>query len=588
MSDNTYRSILEYEPLFGSWHITRRLGSGAAGFVYEIEREDEFGVTLKSAMKVISIPAGGEDELKTVRFGGMSDEEIRTYYDTVVKRVKDELELMTRLRGNSHIVSYEDHEIVAHTDRIGWDILIRMELLTPLLDCYADHNMTEEEIIRMGIDLCKGLESCRQYEIVHRDIKPANIFINDAGDFKLGDFGIARIVEETQTSVSRKGTYTYMAPEVYRGENYKQTADIYSLGMVMYQCLNYGRNMFVPAFPEKIGIEDQENAFAKRMAGREVPLPENGSNPLRAIVLKACAFDRQARYKDATEMRSDLEALQRGEIDKISAIGQDHGEEAPVIPKGESDTGRRVKAGTIAIIIGLIIAAGCGAFALMFPWSIESVTAMVDDDALKDGTTIYLGDEITPDYVISPEYYNDEPLTFTSSDESVISVNDEGDLTAEGLGDATLTIFAEDHTDDDYSTSIDFKVVPKVTSIMLINEGGETIDSELSCTAGDIEDLTVLLKPKEFSHETVSAITSDESVADVALIEDDKIRITAYKAGSAVLTVSSGGCIMEKPITVSDPVIVYSRNSSSKKANSSKTGKKKSSEGTFGDYDYFD
>ena len=102
--------------------------------------------------------------------------------------------------------------IIEHEDDIGWDILIRMELLTPLVDLTSQSQMEENEVIKLGVDLCKALELCRMYDIIHRDIKPENIFIAANGDYKIGDFGVAKTIEKTKMGLSRKGTYMYMAP----------------------------------------------------------------------------------------------------------------------------------------------------------------------------------------------------------------------------------------------------------------------------------------------------------------------------------------------------------------------------------------
>ena len=111
-----------------------------------------------------------------------------------------------------------DHLIIEHEDDIGWDILMRLELLTPLLDHTYKNGMTEDDVIKLGTDMCKALEFCRKYDIIHRDIKPENIFIAPSGDYKLGDFGIAKTVEKTRLGMSRRGTVVYMAPEVFKGE----------------------------------------------------------------------------------------------------------------------------------------------------------------------------------------------------------------------------------------------------------------------------------------------------------------------------------------------------------------------------------
>ena len=199
------------EPFWGSWRISKMLGEGSFGKVFEIERED-FGRTYKAALKVITIPQS-ESELKSVMSDGMDAESATNYYKSFVGEVVDEFAMMSGLKGNSNIVSYEDHTVVEHKDGIGWDILIRMELLTPLLD-YAttERPMGRNDVIKLGIDICKALECCQRQNIIHRDIKPENIFVSPNGDYKLGDFGIARTVEKTTSGLSRKGTYTYMAP----------------------------------------------------------------------------------------------------------------------------------------------------------------------------------------------------------------------------------------------------------------------------------------------------------------------------------------------------------------------------------------
>lgn len=68
---------------------------------------------------------------------------------------------------------------------------------------------------------------CKKHNIIHRDIKPANIFASGNGDYKLGDFGIAKTIEQTSGG-TKIGTYDYMAPEVYHDQPYGNTADIYS------------------------------------------------------------------------------------------------------------------------------------------------------------------------------------------------------------------------------------------------------------------------------------------------------------------------------------------------------------------------
>lgn len=297
----------QYEPIFGSWHITRLIGEGSFGKVFEMERQD-FGVTYKAALKAITVPAS-ETELRDVMADGMDEESVRSYYSTFVQDLVKEFALMSRLKGNSNIVSYENHQVIEHKDGIGWDILIQMELLTPLNEYTRRNTITRQDVIRLGIDMCKALELCQKYNIIHRDVKPENMFISDNGDFKLGDFGIARTVEKTTSGLSKKGTYTYMAPEVYKGAPYGSTVDIYSLGIVLYRLLNENRTPFLPAYPAPITHSDRENALAKRFSGAPIPPPSHADGRLAEIVLKACAYDPKERYSVPLRMREDLEAI---------------------------------------------------------------------------------------------------------------------------------------------------------------------------------------------------------------------------------------------------------------------------------------
>ena len=158
-----------------------------------------------------------------------------------------------------------------HEGTLGWDILIRMELLTPLYEYQLEHPMHEKDVLRMGVELTDALSFCQKKGIMHRDIKPENIFVSETGQFKLGDFGVARTVEKTTGGLSRKGTEKYMAPEVYLGKPYDQTVDLYSLGLVLYSFLNCGRLPFYPLDKNQISFADRENAMDRRMKGEAVP-----------------------------------------------------------------------------------------------------------------------------------------------------------------------------------------------------------------------------------------------------------------------------------------------------------------------------
>ena len=222
---------------------------------------------------------------------------------------------MAQFKGNSNIVSYEDHMTVPHDDGKGWDILIRMELLTSLPEYFKMQTIKDRDVIRLGIDICSALELCADRKIIHRDIKPQNIFINDFGNYKLGDFGIARMIDHT-TVVSKAFSPDYVSPELYSGRPVSAASDIYSLALVMYWLLNERRLPFLPLPPVVPKHTELESAKQRRLSGEKIPEPENGSAELKSIILKALSYSPEDRYVSASEMKAELQNIFRKRDDK--------------------------------------------------------------------------------------------------------------------------------------------------------------------------------------------------------------------------------------------------------------------------------
>ena len=304
--------IKQYEPLWGSWYVDEQLGEGSFGKVYKVHKE-EFGKNYDAAVKIISIPQSEADILQA-KSEGLNDESARSYFQAFVSDIIQEIDFMSEFRGNSNIVSLEDHKVIEKNDRIGWDILIRMELLTTLSAHITKKPLSQADVVKLGIDICHALELCSMKHAIHRDIKPDNIFISPYGDYKLGDFGIARQIERTMSGLSKKGTYTYMAPEVFKGMEYGSSVDMYSLGIVMYRFLNKNRTPFLPDFPNPITPHDRDEALQKRMSGELLPQIKDIDSELNNIVLKACAYERNDRFKNISEMKIALESLKGFEI----------------------------------------------------------------------------------------------------------------------------------------------------------------------------------------------------------------------------------------------------------------------------------
>ena len=326
-------SIERLREIWPEWkHEEKPLGEGSFGKVYKAVRE-EHGLQTYCAIKVLKIPQS-ESELNSLRSEGWSTEATRSYFEGIVDDFIKEIKLMEAMKGNTNIVSVEDYRVLEKADGMGWDIFIRMELLTSF-NAHADgKQFTEGEVIKLGEDILTALELCASRNIIHRDIKPENIFVSNFGHYKLGDFGIAREMEKTAGSMSQKGTYNYMAPEVEKGAEYDASVDIYSLGLVLYRLLNNNKLPFINPQAEEVQYREREQAVKRRMSGESLPPPINASEAMSRAVLKACAFEPGDRYSSVKEFKDELNAV------KTSAAA------APDKPKSEIN-------GTVIIKRGL-------------------------------------------------------------------------------------------------------------------------------------------------------------------------------------------------------------------------------------------
>ena len=280
------------------WKIIKYLGGGAYGKVYEIERNNS-GIREKAAVKIVSRPKE-ESELEADYQNGYDRESIAVKYTEILQEYINEYKLMKELQGQSNIVSCDDFAIEKNPDGIGGKIYIRMELLTPLQKVTKERLLSEEEVIRLGKDICKALILCESRNIIHRDIKPDNVMISKFGDFKLGDFGVSKVMWHT-TAGTMTGTEGYIAPEVLHMEKYGKEVDIYSLGIVMYWLLNNRKMPFIGA-DEKLTPSKESEASLRRYHGDKIPAPKNGSARLKQIVLKACEYYPKDRFLTAQEM----------------------------------------------------------------------------------------------------------------------------------------------------------------------------------------------------------------------------------------------------------------------------------------------
>lgn len=536
--------IYKYEPLWNEWYVEELIGKGSYGEVYKIYR-DVGGKREYAAAKYISIPKA--DDRKNYR--RYSQKELTTIFEDRADKFSIEISSMLKLKDSKNVVHYEQHIKEKKKDEIGWDIIIRMELLTSLED-YLDENVFyKKDVVKLGIDICAAIESCQKNNIIHRDIKIENIFLDAFNNYKLGDFGVSREGKGTATGTIT-GTADYMAPEISKDHKYNSTVDIYALGIAMYQLLNNRRNPFIDA--DNVPTSDDEaNAQLKRLNGEVFPNPKFDSGELARIVKKACAYDRHERYETPQEMAEELKKVLQTIDDEIvlekrEKFDFDGNTVHEKIDGGDNGSGTVREKPPIPIkkkskkpwIIGSIAAVVC-ALALIIVLNIPKNIPITGIDNLPGETTqMVIGDTLELGTVKKPADATDN-LAYESSDEQVATVDENGVITALAKGEITITIKGDDIVKT-ITVNIEEKRIP-VTAIT-----GNMSDT-MTLTAGENTQLICSVVPENATEQTITYSSSD---GNVATIGQDGV-ITAVNPGHTTITASAAdGITKQMSLTV--------------------------------------
>src|SRR5262245_42599237 len=196
---------------------------------------------------------------------------------------------------------------------------IVMELLKgqTLRERLASGPLKIHEALDLGIQVADALDSAHARDIVHRDIKPANLFLLDRGQIKILDFGLAKLLSHRGSPSSSEhttdmtaagvtlGTVAYMSPEQVTGERLDGRSDLFSFGVVLYECVT-GRQPFTGKTSAVIFSEILNRKPA-------APVVFNPELPTRfqEIITTCLEKDRELRYQDAAGLRADLRRLKR-------------------------------------------------------------------------------------------------------------------------------------------------------------------------------------------------------------------------------------------------------------------------------------
>ncbi|MEV7619261.1 Stk1 family PASTA domain-containing Ser/Thr kinase [Microbacterium sp. NPDC089321] len=220
---------------------------------------------------------------------------------------------------------------------------IVMELVqgTLLKDIIAKGPLPVADAIRYADGILEALEYSHRAGVVHRDIKPGNVMITDKGAVKVMDFGIARAVSDSSSTVAETtqiiGTAAYFSPEQAKGEAVDARTDLYSAGVVLYEMLS-GRQPFRGDSPVAVAYQHVS----------ETPMPltevdDQLPRSLDAIVLRAMAKDPYQRFPDAGSFRLALKGVSQGQTPSKKDIGALTSELYGPNPRQAQETARSLR-----------------------------------------------------------------------------------------------------------------------------------------------------------------------------------------------------------------------------------------------------
>jgi len=149
--------------------------------------------------------------------------------------------------------------------------------------------------------LCAGLAAAHKQDVLHRDLKPANVMIDDNGNVRLTDFGIAGLVEELRNEDVRAGTPAYMSPEQLSGGELTVKSDIYSLGLVMYEIFTGKKAFDAPTLPQVLNLRQGDTAPPSPST-----LVQNLDPLVERIISRCIEKDPEKRPASALEVAASL------------------------------------------------------------------------------------------------------------------------------------------------------------------------------------------------------------------------------------------------------------------------------------------
>ena len=186
---------------------------------------------------------------------------------------------------------------------------LKGETLLDKIEYYT--KFTVKEACEIMLQLLDAISYTHKHNLIHRDIKPQNIFYLSNGTVKLGDFGIAKNEKEAENHGKILGSVHFLAPEIFKGETFSISSDIYAAGVTFFQLIT-----------GVLPFDGKTEEIAQMHLKKECPKPSNYSTQIPVeideIIFKAMAKNPKARYKNALEFKKAIEQFLSGKKEKQS------------------------------------------------------------------------------------------------------------------------------------------------------------------------------------------------------------------------------------------------------------------------------
>ena len=264
-------------------------------------------------VKTISIPPSQVQLEALLLTGAYANEEAaKGYFQVLAKDVRDEVEILDRLAARRGFLPYSKYQIVPLEEGVGYEVFLLSPYKRSLERQFRAQPLTHLAAVNMGIDLCAALSVCREAGYLYVDLKPGNIFLSDGQEYQIGDLGFMDLASLDYASLPDRYRSVYVPPEICDAyATLNTTMDTYSLGLVLYQVFNNG------ALP----FDSEESRKAMMEQGEPLPPPAYADYEMTEIILKACAFAPEDRWKDPIEMGHALIAyMQRNAVNDVPII----------------------------------------------------------------------------------------------------------------------------------------------------------------------------------------------------------------------------------------------------------------------------